>query len=310
MKILLINFFLAIGMAFAAQLEINNVNPENSSCQMNSYRYNLNCVCNPGFENNQNNQCIKLKSINFDEAVFNPNEFPDVEFDNNCSPDDRSVISNNIGYAKDVIKKIFAYATYFVQNDQESPEKANLKKAIDTLRCIDDHLTSMGHDCHSTSRNCYSYDGATLAYVNWRFGTTVHWCEAGQRRNIIQAGENNSPNVANLIHEISHKCGTFDSHRMVAKSVYNAPIVSWEDIASTYESWALYGFCYPNKTSPSFCNINGRKHPIWMDNSPFYIPVLKTRIMLDKEKKLKDKYQSMLNEGSLTEEEVRFLLGN
>ncbi|MCS6837416.1 MAG: hypothetical protein NZ480_01095 [Bdellovibrionaceae bacterium] len=62
--------------------------------------------------------------------------------------------------------------------------------------------------------------------------------------------------LAIVIHEATHKCGTFD----YLYWRYNQPVssqgwVSWVYIAQTYESWALTGFCHPDYATCQF-NFN------------------------------------------------------
>ena len=293
--------FLFSFIASAEVLLKNKNNPEDpKNCSANSYNYNDACICNPGFELTSENKCERMKPVEWQKAKYTPETLPGDKFLNSCSSDEARLLAHTIGYAKEIIKRNYAYATYYITNDVNE-NTLELKRAADTLQCIHNQLSTMSQECHSEKIGCRKN---AIAYVNWRFGSTIHWCEKGQNKLDKTEHAWNLITASTLIHEASHKCGTFDWHREVGRFVTYKGGSSWADIASTYQSWALHGFCYPDENSKAYCNETTKTYPPWMENNNTYVPTFIDERAFNKLEEKRLRYEN----GEINEDSYNFII--
>jgi RHS repeat-associated protein len=125
-----------------------------------------------------------------------------------------------------------------------------LRKAAQYLSCADRQLTSgLRFRCDPGKGMC---KGA-YAWVNWIFARTLHVCPllfddvpSFFDRRVFQG--------AALVHEATHKCGANDAHYFWQCGEHprdvGLGIFAFQDIASTYDTWILTGFCIPGYDCP------------------------------------------------------------
>jgi hypothetical protein len=100
------------------------------------------------------------------------------------------------------------------------------------------------------SRMCES---GAAAWIKSVFARTVHLCPTVADSTMYsywQYGPRNR--AATLVHEGTHTRGTtdaryFDNHN---ERPHRVGLVQWHWIASTYDTWILYGFCIPGHDCP------------------------------------------------------------
>ena len=92
-----------------------------------------------------------------------------------------------------------------------------------------------------------------VAWVAWIFGRTVHLCPQ-------YFGGRYGPNTrsAILVHEGTHTGGTLDVAYFWQNNVWphRVGLTGWQDIASTYDTWILAGFCIPDHNCAGKPNVN------------------------------------------------------
>ncbi|GEM_PF-2138392 len=81
-------------------------------------------------------------------------------------------------------------------------------------------------------------------WVAWIFGQTVHLCPPDYST-YFDRGPNNRASL--LVHEGTHIGGSLDITHFLPRGErpHHVCLFGWQDIASTYDTWILYGFCIP-----------------------------------------------------------------
>lgn len=88
-------------------------------------------------------------------------------------------------------------------------------------------------------------DGAPC-WVKWIFAQTMHLCPPHPAfSTYFMRGPKNR--ASSLVHEGTHVGGTLDVTYFLSRGErpHGTGFTGWQDIASTYDTWILYGFCIP-----------------------------------------------------------------
>ncbi|MFW6106864.1 MAG: hypothetical protein ACOC8H_01755 [bacterium] len=116
-----------------------------------------------------------------------------------------------------------------------------LNKAADVIQNYDVKCEPPG-----ASRTC---NNGAAAWVKWIFTQTVHLCpsQADRYWQYFEMGPVNRS--ATLVHEGTHVGGSLDliyfPNQQPPERPHRAGLTGWQDIASTYDTWIVYGFCIP-----------------------------------------------------------------
>jgi hypothetical protein len=120
-----------------------------------------------------------------------------------------------------------------------------LNKAADVIQNYDVKCEPPG-----ASRTC---NNGAVAWVKWVFTQTVHLCPYYLNRNW-------GPNTrsACLVHEGTHVHGSLDLKYFWQNNEWphRVWLTGWQDIASTYDTWILGGFCIPGHNCAGRPNVN------------------------------------------------------
>lgn len=130
-----------------------------------------------------------------------------------------------------------------------------LKKSVIYLDTAADVIRNKDVKCEPQGALKPCNAGA-IAWQKWIFARTVHLCP-------IYLGPRYGPNfrASTLVHEGTHFAGTLDVRYFTHHQEWphKVGLTGWHDIASTYDTWILCGFCIPGHNCvgrPSRVNEN------------------------------------------------------
>ena len=130
-----------------------------------------------------------------------------------------------------------------------------LKKSVIYLDTAADVIRNKDVKCEPQGASKLCNAGA-IAWQKWIFARTVHLCP-------IYFGPRYGPNfrASTLVHEGTHFAGTLDVRYFTHHQEWphKVGLTGWHDIASTYDTWILCGFCIPGHNCvgrPSRVNKN------------------------------------------------------
>jgi hypothetical protein len=181
----------------------------------------------------------------------------------NCSYQEKDKIKSNQLKAYEMIetwlKKIKSYEeTYNIEKTKVTKYRAgrkvkyskqvsSLQAPIKVLKCISKKIKKASFMCNSKAKACRN--GGVLAFVNvlWPiadpffYESDIHLCKKS-----FWQGETSE--LATIIHEISHQCGTVDGSYLFSKRYppKNDGGVKWFQNAETYAFWVEKEFCIPD----------------------------------------------------------------
>ncbi len=122
-----------------------------------------------------------------------------------------------------------------IHNQKKIPprELEKLSRAKGVIDCAESYIGKIPYSCIETRRN-------VVAQAYWIFAKRIFLTQYFWNMSSKQM-------AAILLHELSHKCGTTDAMYFIQSGTTpkDTMFIFWYAIASTYDYWALNGFCMP-----------------------------------------------------------------
>lgn len=145
-------------------------------------------------------------------------------------------LSEGMAKTKPLFKKLINDIDHAIATREELSRKVvkRLAKSKEILKCSEERARDFEFQC---------YEGLTgyFMQVTLLFGDTVkiatHYLDEVDTDYV----------AASLVHEATHKCGAIDAayFRQNQQTPRTTYMISWPYIASTYDYWAIKGFCIP-----------------------------------------------------------------
>lgn len=127
-----------------------------------------------------------------------------------------------------------------------------LKTSLGYLDAASNVIQNYDAKCEPPGASQTCNNGA-VAWVNWIFAQQVHLCPF-----YFNGGWGPNTRSATLVHEGTHVHGSLDLKYFWQNNVWPSTVglTGWQDIASTYDTWILGGFCIPGHNCAGAPNVN------------------------------------------------------